>query len=1565
MSEQVSLVVVRNPFDRRIRDERLLTFDTMPTVADMVRVYLPMSPELSISVDGELITSEEWALRTLKPGEQMIVLPMVQKGGNGILSAVLMIAVMVMAPYAAAYLNTAMSLGFAAGGVGMGLLSAGIAVVGSMVIGGLLGFLKPPPTSNTVSQAYGWNPATTQVPGAPIARAYGTHKLYGNIIAGYVEDQSTSVLNQIAHFLIDLGTGPYSQLSDFQINDQPAAFFTNVTVTARMGYVNQDTIPGFNDTVATYNIGAKVVNGTPIVRQTVGNEYDALEVLLTCPQGLWYANDSGGLDNVSVQVSVEISADNGNTWQFVTNSAGTITSVPAAYWSCGHWSYDYNGDGPINGSGVWVEVQKGSSVPTAHVEGDLQNPGVLDGTSNVWHWIAQPTTVATTVNEFVTVSGSSQSQVAQQVNIPNLARGTRYLVRVTNYSTDYSANSRYGDALYFAELNEVVHGDFQYPRTVLVGVNALATNQLSGSIKFSCMAQAAIVQVWNGSAWVSQWSNNPAWVCWDILTQPVLDNNLNVVRYDGLDPSRLDLPSFTAWAAFCNVLVPDGLGGSEPRCCYDGVFDTLTTLWDAALQVCNTARAQLVMRGTTISVVYDDARATPAQLFTVGNTLVSGFTETFLATADRAASIEVSYINANTQYNRDTLTVVNTAITESTALRANVSLVGIRRSSQAWREANYRLAWNELLQTSASINVDIDAIACTVGDLVWLQHDVPQWGVGGRAGSGSTTTHLVLDQSVTLVSGTTYELKLRLDDDTLLTRTITTAPGTVAAVDVSVPFPSAPALYAPWAIGEIYKSVKQFLVLNIMRSSDQIAKINLIEYNASLYGLDAGIPDQPTPDVSGTIAVSVLPGALAELAAAQAAVDAANQAIAAAAAQAAATQAAAAATAQAQALEALLTAQINAGAALSAVSAAAAAAGNIPLVLDITTSEGMNLAQDGSIQFYLDLHFDLVNAAKVDVYDGAQVVGSATASSFRYQNVTSGQTFNLSLHPFNSDGVSPSLYWQPVTYTVLGKNAPPSDVASLTASLSADGGVDLTWPEITDLDRSDYGICEGAIWAEPITWVSGTSFHISTPAPGSYVWRVRARNTSAILSAHDTTDTLVISAGGNIASGGTAVSVATVTVDALGNAQITFVAIQDPQITSYELRSGNTFESGTKLAATSGSSFSLPVLSLTGLTLWIKGVYATGGYTTASFRIAFGTSSLDAIQGLSWRISEPDMVFSWDGVAGASQYVVLFEDGGVSTVQVVATAQASVAIPKWANAVFRVFAIASSGGMSPYADETITLTGVYNYNEVVNITLPITTGKYINMAFTAANQVKRVSLLGAAPANGISIQNINDSGLYSFGYNLRNVAASGLTGTAAAWFRNDFWEEQNGFFESGVVDLGAVLSGKLLLNLSKTVAYAGTGAVSGYSQVNSGYMSGNYPQELTDTKAFLTVQFMVASDSPNSANWTEVQNGDWVTSVRYVKLVVSVALAGPLTDVTVTSGFITLDVPDVTESGSLVGVTSAGVALTFAKTYHHVSLVLATAQGAAKAYTDTPTLTGCHLFVDTGTQTVGYFVKGY
>ena len=901
----LSLVVIRNPFDRRARDISTLPFGPGMSLGLLRAQYFPATVDVAVSVNGALIPAEQLDLVTLREGDQVMLLPQIHDGGGddgggkNILRTVAMIALVVAAPYLAGEAMMFMGGTFTAFQAAM--LTAGIALVGGLVINSLLPPPKPKlPTSDTsdfdTSQTYAWNPATTQQQGLVIPRFYGTHKLYGNIISAYIESDGTK---QYLNALIDLGLGPYKRLTDFKVNDQPIENYQGVTVETRLGNVDQSVIPAFNDTKAAYQPSVKVVNGTPYTYATTGNAFDALEVEVLFPNGLWYANDNGGLDNYSVSVKVEYKKQGDVSWKTLTTS--TVTSNETVYtsrWSAGRWI------GGSDGADSWQEAAAGSTDPYAHTDGEAYGS---DG--DYWRWIANATTVRTVVStvDYATITAAQQQSLRRVFRADNLPHGT-YDVRITNNTADQTS-SRYGDDLYLSGVTEVLYDDFQYPRTVLAAVRALATDQISGSLKFSCLAEAALVRSYSGSAWPIGLSNNPAWVCYDVLTQPVFydpwrvstavsagvtvrpttgngklyecttagttaateptwpttvgntvaDGTVvwtcragathdGVVRFDGIDPTRLDTTAFKAWADWCDGLVPDGSGGTEKRCLFDGGFDSETTMWEAALKVCASARAILVWNGINLTVVHDAARSTAAQLFSVGNIGADKFRETFLPMAERASEIEVDFTSEDRDYERDKLTVINTSIS-STVNKVNLQLFGVNRASQAWREAMYRLYRNQYITRTCELDVDVDSLACTVGDLVYVQHDVPQWGEGGRLVL-ATSTSVTLDKTVTIASGKTYEVMVRLSDDTLVTRAVTNTPGDYTVLNVSTPYSTTPAQYDVYAFGETSIETKPFLVIGIQRKSDQSCTLSLVEYNASIYNVDTDQPVLPTANYS-------------------------------------------------------------------------------------------------------------------------------------------------------------------------------------------------------------------------------------------------------------------------------------------------------------------------------------------------------------------------------------------------------------------------------------------------------------------------------------------------------------------------------------------------------------------------------------------------------------------------------------------------------------------------------------------------------------------------------------------
>jgi hypothetical protein len=402
---------------------------------------------------------------------------------------------------------------------------------------------------------------------------------------------------------------------------------------------------------------------------------------------------------------------------------------------------------------------------------------------------------------------------------------------------------------YLTSVRELISIPFQYPRHAMVGIRSLATDTLSGSLRFSAICDCLIIRTWDGSSWHIEFSKNPAWVLFDVLTQPIYSGTgatgdpLVVIRYDGINPSRLDLIKFKEWADYCDEYVPSGVGIlTEKRITFNGGFDAETNLWDAAMTVCQVGGAVLVWNGVKLTLAIDKP-ADPVQLFSVGNTGVDSFTETFVSMEDRAAEIEVDFTNSENDYNRDKVTITNANI-PTIASKVGLQMVGVTKPSEAWRIAKKRLLYNEFITRTVSWKADIDAIACTVGDVVLLQSDVPQWGFGGRLVS-ATTTSVVLDREVVIAAATSYTIMVRIADDTIVERTISNAPGTTNTLTVASAFTTAPSQYDVYTFGISNQEAKPFRISTIQKSGDLEATLSAVEYNVNVYN-DEGDPAIPT-----------------------------------------------------------------------------------------------------------------------------------------------------------------------------------------------------------------------------------------------------------------------------------------------------------------------------------------------------------------------------------------------------------------------------------------------------------------------------------------------------------------------------------------------------------------------------------------------------------------------------------------------------------------------------------------------------------------------------------------------
>jgi len=342
------------------------------------------------------------------------------------------------------------------------------------------------------------------------------------------------------------------------------------------------------------------------------------------------------------------------------------------------------------------------------------------------------------------ISDRSRSAVRRSFTSPTLPEGV-YEIRIKRVAAD-DPGDYVADTVFVSDINEIITEDVTYKHTALVGLKVQLTDQLSGPPKVTYLNHGRLIRVWDGLVWRHQASANPAWITLDMMTHG---------RYGGgMLSSRIDMDKWKEWATYCDA---QGLT-------FNGVIETQSNLWDAMQYVFRAGHAQIVNIGTRYTVIIEKA-SSAVQMFSVANIIKGTFKQGWLPVTERANEIEVSYFDKMDNYKKNSIKVYDpVALTNGTTLRgSSITLLGVDTKEQAHKEGVLQLNLNRYVLQTVEFAAPIESIAATVGDVIYVQHDMPQWGYAGRVDSPDTTTSINLDRPVPMAPGVSYKLLMFFD----------------------------------------------------------------------------------------------------------------------------------------------------------------------------------------------------------------------------------------------------------------------------------------------------------------------------------------------------------------------------------------------------------------------------------------------------------------------------------------------------------------------------------------------------------------------------------------------------------------------------------------------------------------------------------------------------------------------------------------------------------------------------------------------------------------------------------
>jgi len=247
--------------------------------------------------------------------------------------------------------------------------------------------------------------------------------------------------------------------------------------------------------------------------------------------------------------------------------------------------------------------------------------------------------------------------------------------------------------------------------------------------------------VFNGTLGSAQWTTDPAWCLFDLLTSQ---------RYgcgDFISASQLDVYSFYAASVYSSELVTfkdrSGTGVvttiTEPRFSLNVNIQTRQDVFKTVNSLCSVFRAMPLYVSGSVSLIQDKAGIDPSFLFTNANVTRDGFSYSGSGAKTRATVIVVKYFDIELRDAAYEQVIDNDAVLKYGAVTKTIDSFGVTSRHQARRLAKWFLTTLATETDIVSFTTTIQAGALiTPGQIIEIQDPVKS---GVRRGGQITSVN--------------------------------------------------------------------------------------------------------------------------------------------------------------------------------------------------------------------------------------------------------------------------------------------------------------------------------------------------------------------------------------------------------------------------------------------------------------------------------------------------------------------------------------------------------------------------------------------------------------------------------------------------------------------------------------------------------------------------------------------------------------------------------------------------------------------------------------------------------
>lgn len=447
-----------------------------------------------------------------------------------------------------------------------------------------------------------------------------------------------------------------------------------------------------------------------------------------------------------------------------------------------------------------------------------------------------------------TISGKSTSRYERTRRV-ELHGTSPWLLRVQRETAD-SPNTYTQNSTTWESYTEITDAKLTYPNSALIGIKIDATqfNSVPSRIYEMDLLKIRIptnyddvtrtyTGTWDGTFKISTGAcSNPAWVFYDLLTS----ERYGLGQY--IQEEQINKWALYQIGRYCDELVPDGFGDTEPRFTCNTLIPGRTEAYGLLKSLASVFRGMIYWAGGAITAT-QDAPADPAYIYNQSNVVDGRFTYQGASSQAKHSVARVSWNDPDNFYQSSVEYVEDQdSIKEFGIIETEITAFGCTSRGQANRLGKWLLYTERYESETITFSTGLEALQCAPGDIIQVADPAKAGAVMGGRTKSATTTTVTLDRDVdTSLAGSLLAL---LPNGTVEEKTIGSIVGRV--VTLTQPYSLAPQAQGAWIIKTASLEPQTFRVIGVQENDGGSYTLTCLKHDPSKFAfVEQGLALEP------------------------------------------------------------------------------------------------------------------------------------------------------------------------------------------------------------------------------------------------------------------------------------------------------------------------------------------------------------------------------------------------------------------------------------------------------------------------------------------------------------------------------------------------------------------------------------------------------------------------------------------------------------------------------------------------------------------------------------------------